>query len=210
MCGYDQFYKGHKNNWFQLVHYVCNKYDSLTKFWEDHDSNLSPRQVSNLLHSLKRDLTHDFECYWYDWIESAVHQNVSGGRLQFYHSLKEEYSYEPYLSLIKNTAHRKVFSQLRLSAHRLRVETGRHSNIPRDQRLCKSCGNTTAIEDELHFLFDCPALGFTREQLFNSLKLIYPCFDALSIEQKTKVIFSDPVTCIPSSRFLFEMYSARA
>jgi hypothetical protein len=43
-------------------------------------------------------------------------------------------------------------TRLRLSSHRLKIETGRWSRIQRDQRLC-SCG---AIQDESHVLLACP------------------------------------------------------
>ena len=47
---------------------------------------------------------------------------------------------------------RIALTRLRLSAHQLKIETGRWSRIPRDQRRCK-CGG---IEDEAHVLFHCP------------------------------------------------------
>ena len=47
---------------------------------------------------------------------------------------------------------RITFTRFRLSSHRLRVEVGRWSRTPHDQRIC-SCG--TGIQDEVH-LFQCP------------------------------------------------------
>ena len=47
---------------------------------------------------------------------------------------------------------RITFTRFRLSSHRLRVEIGRWSRTPRDQRIC-SC--RTGVQDELH-LFQCP------------------------------------------------------
>jgi hypothetical protein len=48
---------------------------------------------------------------------------------------------------------RRCWTQFRLSAHRLRIETGRWSRTPRDQRLC-ACG--TGVQDEQHVIFTCP------------------------------------------------------
>ena len=48
--------------------------------------------------------------------------------------------------------HRLAFSRLRLGSHRLRVETGRWSHTPRDQRLC-SCG--PYVQDEDHVIRWC-------------------------------------------------------
>ena len=49
---------------------------------------------------------------------------------------------------------RITFTRFRLSSHRLRVEVGRWSRTPYDERIC-SCG--TGIQDEIH-LFQCPHL----------------------------------------------------
>ena len=46
------------------------------------------------------------------------------------------------------------FTRFRLSSHMLRVETGRWSRTPRDERLCK-CG--TGIQNEQH-VFLCPLM----------------------------------------------------
>ena len=47
---------------------------------------------------------------------------------------------------------RITFTRFRLSSHRLRVEVGRWSRTPRDERICP-CG--TGVQDEVH-LFQCP------------------------------------------------------
>lgn len=43
------------------------------------------------------------------------------------------------------------FSRLRLSSHNLKIETGRWSRIPREERLC-NCG---ILQTEYHIIFDC-------------------------------------------------------
>ena len=53
---------------------------------------------------------------------------------------------------------RTSFTRLRLSSHRLRIETGRWSRIAPDQRLC-NCGE---IQTEDHVLFHCPATANIR------------------------------------------------
>ena len=47
---------------------------------------------------------------------------------------------------------RITFTRYRLSSHQLRIEVGRWSRTPRDQRICP-CG--TGIQDEFH-VFQCP------------------------------------------------------
>ena len=53
----------------------------------------------------------------------------------------------------------------RLGAHWLRVEIGRWlpSKPPRDKLICQHC-HMQAVEDEQHFLFDCPLYTQIREQ----------------------------------------------
>ena len=58
---------------------------------------------------------------------------------------------------------------LRISSHRLRIETGRYASIPRDERLCSLC-SCNRIEDKIHFLLDCASFSSIRETLFSKLE----------------------------------------
>ena len=53
--------------------------------------------------------------------------------------------------------------------HSLRVETDRwlRPKPPREQRVCRHC-SMQAVEDEQHFLFDCPFYSIIRGQHFSS------------------------------------------
>ena len=57
----------------------------------------------------------------------------------------------------------KTLVKLRISSHKLRIETGRYDNIPRDERLC-SLRNYNRIEDETHFLLDCPSFPSIKDR----------------------------------------------
>ena len=51
---------------------------------------------------------------------------------------------------------RRALSRLRMSAHRLEVEMGRWVRpvrVEHDERKCRVCG---ILEDEYHFLIECP------------------------------------------------------
>jgi hypothetical protein len=52
--------------------------------------------------------------------------------------------------------------------HRLFIETGRYTNISRNERICKNCTNQE-IEHETHFLTRCPKFSGERDDLFNSI-----------------------------------------
>ena len=55
--------------------------------------------------------------------------------------------------------HRISFTRMRLSSHRLRIETGRWARLTREQRLCK-CG---LIQDEKHALVECQLTQHIRD-----------------------------------------------
>ena len=71
--------------------------------------------------------------------------------------------------------HRQAFTRMRLGSHRLKVETGRWSRIPKERRLCM-CG---IVQDEIQVLLNCPLLdnvrGNFREMNFSSLNSIASC-----------------------------------
>ena len=58
---------------------------------------------------------------------------------------------------------RIVFTRFRVSSHRLRIETGRWSRTPREERLCQ-CGN--GVQSERHVLVDCQLVKHIR-QIYN-------------------------------------------
>ena len=53
------------------------------------------------------------------------------------------------------------FTRFRLSSHMLKIETGRWSRTPREERLCK-CG--TSLQNEQH-VFACPLVSNIRNSL---------------------------------------------
>ena len=59
--------------------------------------------------------------------------------------------------------------KLRISSHKLKIETGRYDNIPRDEMLCSLC-NSNRIDDETHFSLDCPSFSPIREMFFSKLE----------------------------------------
>ena len=58
---------------------------------------------------------------------------------------------------------RVSFSRLRLMSHSLRVETGRWSRTPREERLCDRC-DTQQVQDEEHVLISCPSTQHIRQR----------------------------------------------
>ena len=102
-----------------------------------------------------------------------------------------------------------MYTQLRISAHRLSVETGRHRHICRTDRICLSCNNN-AIEDEEHFLLHCPKFESRRRDFFSSLSGSFPNFQSLCDSEKMFLILSEPSVCQSSAKYITDIYLDRA
>ena len=110
-------------------------------------------------------------------------------KLHFLNSLKEDYNMENYLK-INDYENRKAISKLRTSSHHLRIETGRWANVAREHRICIHCGQNT-VEDEYHFLFDCPRHISERNISFEKIKnkTNIDLFDSPQRTENLKLLF---------------------
>ena len=95
-------------------------------------------------------------------------QNTNSGKLKFLNSLKDTYRQENYLK-IQKLSNRRALTKLRTSNHNLAIETGRWTQTDRNDRLCTQC-TQSKIEDEIHFLFDCPKHSDNRKTAFTYIK----------------------------------------
>ena len=101
--------------------------------------------------------------------ETLFNDNRQGNmknKLRSYRLFKKELNYESYIDIIKNPYMRASLTQFRLSAHQLNIETGRHHKMALEKRICKCC-KTNEIEDEMHFLFNCPLYEMERKDILN-------------------------------------------
>ena len=60
---------------------------------------------------------------------------------------------------------RSILSQLKFGILPLKIETDRYQEIKPEDRVCKIC-NLNQPEDEIHFIFTCPA--FSKGRMSNS------------------------------------------
>ena len=120
---------------------------------------------------------------WYSDINNS-------SRLQSYNIFKHNFTLEKYLKISMENKYKYALSRFRTSSHDLLNETGRYENIPRDQRLCKSCDMKT-IESEYHFLLVCPKFRDLRKKYFKSYYCHWPTihkFESLLSSNSKKVI----------------------
>ena len=71
---------------------------------------------------------------------------------------------QPYLSKPILLSMRIIISKLRLSSHKLGIETGRYIDSRREDRPCHNC-NLGKIEDEYHFILQCPLYTNIRNRM---------------------------------------------
>ena len=105
-------------------------------------------------------------------------QKFCDGILCSYGKFKCNFGFEPYLTLIRSEEHRKNFTRLRISAHRLRIEQGRYQGTPRQSRTCLRC-SSDEVDDEMHFLFDCKFLANLRTEMLQTVNQNCPNFQQL-------------------------------
>ena len=121
--------------------------------------------------------THVLKCLREHFKNCWEYEKSKSPKLNFYHSTKSIFEKEPYLDVINNAASRYRITRLRISAHDLEIETGRYSNTPRENRVCKWCLLTLSdniIENETHMLYHCDLYSELRSKLIKSLNKSYP------------------------------------
>ena len=136
--------------------------------------------------AVKDIITRSFRIKWLTE-KSNLEKNTI---LRTYDKIKQNFIMEPYLYLVKKTKYRIALSKLRCSSHTLAIEKGRHikprTNI--SDRLCLYCSNNT-IEDEKHFVVQCPFYSEERKQLFKKVHSINPSFVHMSDDEKFVYLF---------------------
>ena len=117
-------------------------YSSLKKMTDDYDF---PGFNCNLLNKCKIKQYVDLmqKKYITYWNHTLQHSQ----KLNFYYKIKTNDNPSVYLDLTRKNPSRKTLVKLRISSHKLRIETGRYDNLPRGERLCNLC-NCNRIEDE--------------------------------------------------------------
>ena len=109
-------------------------------------------------------------------LSDTFHQNafetINNGKskLRTYAIFKKDIGFEKYLSNIKNPTRRGILSKFRLSNHKLMIEVGRYTNIPKEMRFCNFCPNM--VETEAHFLFYCIAYKPIRATMYDSVNIL--------------------------------------
>ena len=116
--------------------------------------------VNSFLSIFKQRISDHFRQLWHDELHNS-------SRALFYRSVSQ-FRFQDYLEIVTVKKFRTALAKLRLSSHRLEVETGRWARpnaIPFSERVCYVCNK---LEDEFHFVLECPIYFDIRKLYINS------------------------------------------
>ncbi len=131
---------------------------------------------------LSKSLKNSYESHWHTSLS-----RTQNNKLDSYALYKRAIKQEPYLSCVTNSQARQALGKMRISAHKLRIETGRYESpkLPRDQRVCIKCPKI--IEDEIHVITQCDLYKKHRDELYRTVTKDVPNFNNLN--EKNKFIY---------------------
>jgi hypothetical protein len=157
--------------WFT---FALNVKNSLFKF----SNGLSPSKIEHT--QTKKILKKRYKKFWkHQIMDDTQTKSQHGSKLRTFRSFKHSHKLADYLTTITNPKTRSELSRFRLSSHKLMIEVGRHTNIELGQRVCPKC-DTQAVEDEKHFLLECPFYNADRAILLNIVKSVSPHIENLT------------------------------
>lgn len=135
-----------KTNWASMIKDMLFRY-GFGFLWEEQN-------VPDVSAFLKLLVQRIKDCELQQWSNDI--SNVA--KLRTFILFKETRTEEAYLSLPIPRRLTVSLARFRTGSHNLGIETGRHENIAREDRLCQFCGqnkNIVVIEDEYHVLLEC-------------------------------------------------------
>ena len=119
-----------------------------------------------------------------------------------------------YIRDVNIRTHRIILSKMRISNHRLAIETGRFSKTPRNERVCLFCkanNNFSEIEDEQHMLLRSSRYTKIRRDLFDRVRKCCPRIDLLNDENKFMYLLNSSDSTIKDvARIFHSAYKARS
>ena len=105
-------------------------------------------------------------------------------KLELFSQLKENFIFTDYLKIVNNPKHRSALTRIRLSAHKYPIETGRYSQIKREERECPLC--CKSIGDEKHYILECshPFFAKIRGPIIAELFTLNPLLDSMGSKER--------------------------
>jgi hypothetical protein len=134
-------------------------------------------------------------------------------KLRTYKTFKTDFRLEPYLSSPYNPHYNLALLRFRISSHNLCIETGRYTRpkTPEEDRLCIYC-NKNEVENEIHFLINCPNYTQERIQLLEEISPLIPNLLGQDPHGQFVSILSNKIPEVLNSlgKFIYKCFEKRA
>ena len=191
-----------KDTWITNIKLLCN--NSMVQLGKKH---LQINQIRQHLQNMFK-----------DWWKNKLFDDKgkeNGNKLRSYRTYKDKFIKEEYLNITNNKHHRSIFAKLRLSCHKLNIETGRYAKkearLAPELRTCNHC-NTNNCEDEFHFLTTCPFYENERQIMMENIIKIHP--QIINYDNKQLYIWLmanlDPAVINLTTKYVYESYIKRS
>ena len=153
---------------------------------------------------LKSNLLNKYVKAWQSELDEI---RAKGDKLEFYSLLKNKFEQSDYLNICTNPKSIMSITRMRISAHKLPIETGRFIKLERNQRICPFC--CSGVGDEQHYLTTCDNNLFVipRKECFDNISKIHTQFQGYSDAQKAIFLLNtkDPVILKNTGHFVLEI-----
>ena len=119
------------------------------------------------------------------WVDYILQQNIkdqfirrwtsdinNSPKCLNYKLYKQTFGFEKYFDILPYPKY-FIFVKFRTCNHKLPIEIGRYTNIPRQERLCTLC-DQRCIGDEFHYVLECSKLKSFRAKYLPSVYTIRP------------------------------------
>ena len=171
-----------QDDWISSIKNIIGS-SGFCHLWYDQETlnSLNPKDIPKIILTITKSFEDQF-------LQNANSEITEQHKLHLFKNVNQTFKVAPHLSHLVTRKKRSLFTKLRLGTLKLEIETGRWSNIESNQRFCKLCSNNQ-VENESHFLFDCPAQSQTRASFLEPILVAHPNFKYMSSVQKTNFLF---------------------
>jgi hypothetical protein len=167
-------------------------------------------QFKHLKDDLISVLSDHYEQVWMEKLhrEGAV-RGTGRNKLRTYRKFKHSIYTEYYVTAPMSKGPRSALAKFRCGVAPLRLETGRYTRTPEEERLCTLC-DVAEVESEEHCLIRCGLYPDIHKRLFNAAIAINPQFHVLSDCEKLSFILSNAKLVFTTAKACREILTRRS
>ena len=111
-----------ENNWITYTKKIISQNGQNTFWMTQHQAMTNHGKFKSFINTTKQIIIDSAKQELMGTLENP------NGKLRTYNKLKNEWKFEPYLNNVTNSKHRIALTKLRISNHKLGIETGRYTN----------------------------------------------------------------------------------